>query len=368
MISVILSGEYFPYYNTKLSKVTKEHIYEQGICCCVAILANKSKNSDIYAYTNHYHHELKRMESSPQKERGYSFFSSNRITDLKQLINRNYDILSGIDEPCLRKKSGDSFYKVTDDIPYYLDEFNIFNHKIPKWLKTFYINPESFILSHTNNLISKYSTMNIPRKLSVNTSSLDMNLGLQETIVDNDILNARFADKDKMIPTMTDDFSEYNSLRFTVKSFTNIKENSVKTNTIESNFQLNGSGGTGDDDIKDLFNIYRDEYIEKKIQKENKQKEKEKEKVDGDVSATNLSVLPAASTDSNPVNDTNAILKRSFEATQDNIHEPRDITFNSDETMEENKEFNKKAADYDYDIFSRKNQRNYTIKSPVVLY
>lgn len=43
MITVILSGDYFPYYNHYLAKITKENIYQQGIACSLIFLTEKKK-------------------------------------------------------------------------------------------------------------------------------------------------------------------------------------------------------------------------------------------------------------------------------------------------------------------------------------
>ena len=47
MITVISSGDYFPYYSKSLAKITKENIYQQGVACSLIILSEKIK-SDMY--------------------------------------------------------------------------------------------------------------------------------------------------------------------------------------------------------------------------------------------------------------------------------------------------------------------------------
>jgi hypothetical protein len=315
MITVVLSGEYFPYYNMKLSKITKEHIYEQGLSCCVVLLANKSKNNEIYKTLPH-HYDVRRYDSSPIRERENSFFTTARMTnsEIKHIIHRNYEILSGIDEPSIRKKSIDSLVKITDDIASYKNEFNSFSHVIPKWLKTFFINPEN--IGSAKGFLGN----NILRKMSVGTPIADLLSTAQENIVDNEILNTRFLEKPSD--------EEYNSLRHTFNARTS-DETQVDINT--------------EDDIKELLNIYRTEYLDKKSKDTNKQKDKN---------------VAGGGADNNVMAEDGQMLE--------NKSDNKDITKNSDETMEENKEFYKKIADYEYEIFSRKNQRNYTLKSPKV--
>jgi len=43
MITVISSGDYFPYYNHDLAKITKENIYQQGIACSIIFMTEKKK-------------------------------------------------------------------------------------------------------------------------------------------------------------------------------------------------------------------------------------------------------------------------------------------------------------------------------------
>jgi hypothetical protein len=47
MITVISSGDYFPYYNHNLAKITKENIYQQGIACSLILMTEKKK-SELY--------------------------------------------------------------------------------------------------------------------------------------------------------------------------------------------------------------------------------------------------------------------------------------------------------------------------------
>jgi hypothetical protein len=333
MITVILSGEYFPYYNMKLSKITKEHIYEQGVSCCVVILAEKVKNNDIYV--NSQHHDIRRYDSSPvrERERENSFYSSKFSTqDIRHLINRNYEILSSIEEPSLRKKSIDSMVKVSD-INYYKNEFNVFNHKIPKWLKPFFISSQNIV----NNLnLRKLTNFDNRRKMSIATPSIEFNCnGSEEHVVDNDIINSRFSDKPFRNNRNFED-SEYSSLTFNFNKFST----SSKENFSKENFSV-----TDENDLKEVLNIYKKEHLDKKSRKETNKDNKQ-------------TFENANSTNTGSKKD--EIGRKSFEESKEELNE-------NNETTEENREFLKRVNEFELEIFNRgKTQRTYLVKSPKV--
>jgi hypothetical protein len=233
IINLISSGEYFPYYNYRLSKITKENLLEQGIPFFITLLSNKSKTTEIYRKDSHQINHFERDDSNivntysastyergDRKQSSYSRKATMNENDIRLTIAKNYDILDNLNDRLVRKNSIDQVHKdSTLTISYYRNEADIFTHVTPKWIKLFFVTNYSiskvktpnFSLNSENNYCSHLSHQHHNINYSnvfnqaFNTSSTSLNfkaarkmsLSQQETVItlpeniDNDIFNSK---------------------------------------------------------------------------------------------------------------------------------------------------------------------------------
>lgn len=233
IINLISSGEYFPYYNYRLSKITKENLLEQGIPFFITFLSNKSKTTEIYKKDSHQINHFEKDDSNlyntyaasacekgGRKQSNYSRKVTMNENDIRLTIAKNYDIIDNLNDRLVRKNSIDQVHKEsTLTISYYRNEADIFTHVTPKWIKLFFVTNYSNIkvktpginlntdnnycsnLSYHNHSISNsnsiYQAFNTSSSLLNYKAIRKMSISQQENLVpipeniDNDIFNSK---------------------------------------------------------------------------------------------------------------------------------------------------------------------------------
>jgi hypothetical protein len=294
LITVISSGEYFPYYNYKLSKLTKEGLFEHGIPCCMVILSKDTKAKEIYsAYKLYLLNENERefhkswsnenlMKAEEKTERGLSIsVKGNPMKDednLKMLIAKNYGIMDNLNanKICFtnRKNSSDNFFvKDNNCLSYYKYESDTYSHVPPKWMKIFYINSSSLkssdlkfnltgfnsFISNTNNT-SEFEKKSFSYRNRFNSSDReggdkDQNTKKNEKksfysinnseIIENDIFNAKkieLFEEEKITKMDSDDKIHLEYLNLTGKSPCGFKIKNHKKRNVRNDYSQISEG------------------------------------------------------------------------------------------------------------------------------
>lgn len=357
IITIISSGEYFPYYCNRLNKIVKENLYEQGIPLTLVILSSRIKSNEIYSkelnnFSNYQDYICKQSYKDLREDRidrDTSFYSLKGVNEednnsIKQAINRNYGILEdmGLDRKKRRRSSDNiNITKENNNQGAYKYESDNFTHKSPKWMKVFYINSaeNNFFSIFNSKEKPTYSSNYMKRKLSYINYDTFANIDN----VDMDIFNSK-----KMTTLQPSKVRKSISEEYVDLSVAN-NEHGMKINSNEPFLVSNDNGSHRKSDL-----IY-DKNLTLESLKENLSIFKN----DRQNTINDYLLINTNNTNSNFTNNQNSsIFSNSYTTNFSNANTANNSNAN-DESL---KEFDRKTAEYDNEIFSFKKMSKTDLK------